>query len=106
MNSQAPNYRRIYTDIISKKHPDKEFDCRSILKKEQLTTIDIIRLNEIIFKTDKKTEDFNQKHRSYDIDSIKDILEYQVKNKLSNTQVAFHFKMSRNTISKWKKLYL
>lgn len=103
MNSQSPNYRRIYSDIISKKCPDKEAECSFILKKKQLTTIDVIKLNEIIFKIDKKTEDFNQKHRSYDIDSIKKILEYQVKNKLNNTQVALHFKMSRNTVSKWKK---
>lgn len=106
MSSQSPNYRRIYSDIINTKYPDKEFECQTILKKQELTTIDIIRLNEIIFKTDKKTEDFNQRHRSYDKNSIKNILKYQIKNKLSNTQVALHFKMSRNTISKWKKLYL
>lgn len=57
------------------------------------------RFNEIIFG--KKTE--NQKFKSYKRSDILKILDYQKKHKLNNIQLAKHFKMSRNTITKYKK---
>ena len=40
----------------------------------------------------------------YDKNYIRHILLYQIKNNLSNSEVAKKFKMSRNTLSKWKRL--
>lgn len=103
----APNYKKIYTDILDKKHPSKISVCQRILSKKKLLTSDIIALNTIIFgHQDKETMVFNQRHRSYCEDTIKEILLYQKKHNLNNTQIALQLKLSRNTIAKWKKTYL
>lgn len=47
----------------------------------------------------------NQKYRSYDKATIIEILNYQKKNSLNNTQLSNHFKLSRNTVTKWKTLF-
>lgn len=101
-----PNYKRIYTDLIQKKHPEKEIVCQSILRKEKLSVLDIIKVNQIIFgNSSKETEADNQKHRSYNQSTIVEILKYQKKNNLNNSQLALHFKLSRNTVAKWKRMY-
>jgi hypothetical protein len=103
---QTPDYKRIFRDIIKIKYPHKEKECKNLLSKKELSTLDVIELNQKIFKTkDKETYTFNQAHRSYNSKSILDILEYQRKNNLNNSQLALHFNLSRNTISKWKELF-
>lgn len=105
-NINKPNYKKIYHDMISKKFPHKETACKSILEKENFTALDILQINILLFDTQKKeTEIFNQNHRSYDAESINSILEYQKKNNLNNSQLAYKFKISRNSIIKWKKIY-
>lgn len=104
MQRTYPNYRVIYNDIISKNHPNKKQECNNILSKEEISMLDVIKLNHIIFGIqDKKTIEFNQKHRSYDQNTIIEILDYQEKNSMNNTELANHFKLSRNTVAKWKK---
>ena len=107
MQKLTINYRQIYTDILNKKYPHKKQECKAFLEKDELSTIDIIELNKKIFgHSDKETEIFNQKHKSYNqVDMLK-ILEFQHKNNLNNTQLAKHFKLSRNTVSKWKKIFI
>lgn len=101
-----PNYKKIYRDIIRKDYPDKETLCESILNKAMLSSLDIIRLNDLLFETkEKQVLIFNQKHRSYSEVDILDILMYQKKNRLNNSQLGNQFKISRNTIAKWKKKY-
>ncbi|MCI3938584.1 helix-turn-helix domain-containing protein [Chryseobacterium aahli] len=103
-----PDYRRIYTDMLTKKYPEKKKECDSIFKKNKLSTFDIIRLNALIFnvKENPETKSFNQKHRSYNEFDILKILDYQKKNQLNNSQLAHHFDVSRNSLTKWKKLYI
>lgn len=102
----SPDYRRIYHDIIVRKYPDKKERCLYILEKDTLSALDIIRLNAMIFdNVSKETLAFNQRHRSYKPSAIQEILKYQEKNSLNNSQVAIHFQLSRNTIAKWKRLY-
>jgi hypothetical protein len=106
MESLQPDYRRIYTDIISRKYPHKEEKCKTLLNKKDLSFLDIIKLNSLIFETKtKETKIFNQRHRSYDKFTILEILGYQKKNKFNNTQLANHFKLSRNSIAKWKLFF-
>jgi len=101
-----PDYIRIYTDIINKKKPDKKGECKNLLRKEELSVLDILELNRKIFgNLDKEIEMINQKFRSYQESDILQILDYQRKNNLNNIQIANHFKTSRNTIAKWKKLF-
>jgi hypothetical protein len=107
MEKSAPDYKKIYTDIILKKYPEKYQFCNSILQKEVLSVLDVIRLNDMIFTLeDLDTSQFNQKHRSYDKASIGEILEYQKKNRYTNTRMADEFKLSRNSIAKWKKIFI
>ncbi|SIP92714.1 hypothetical protein [Chryseobacterium sp. RU33C] len=102
----SPNYKKIYKDIIEQKFPHKFEECRSLLDKKPLYAIDIIHLNKIIFgNKDKAGEMFDQMCRSYDKESIIKILKFQNDNKLNNTQIANKYRLSRNTVSKWKKLY-
>lgn len=100
----APDYKRIYNDIIIMKYPYKKKKCEFILDKPQLTSLDIIKLNSLIFEN-TEMQVFNQRHKSYNLHVIKEILLYQRKNNLNNTQLASHFRLSRNTVAKWKRLY-
>ncbi|RTZ46247.1 helix-turn-helix domain-containing protein [Chryseobacterium arthrosphaerae] len=75
---------------------------RSYLEKEEMSAFDIITLNNLIFGSDHN----NQKHKSYTISDIKEIMEYQFKNNLSNQDLAKHFNLSRNTVTRWRKIFL
>lgn len=102
-----PNYKNIYTDIILKKYPHKKEDCMPILRKINFSDLDVIELNKKIFgHQNKETESQNQKYRSYNQSTILEILDYQKKNMMNDSQLAKHFNMSRNTVSKWKKIFL
>lgn len=105
-NYQSPNYTRIYQDIIEKKYPEKKEKCLHLLEKKKLTTREIILINTIIFGGEKISGivESSSKFRSYDLETIKYILQYQLINKLNNTQTASYFKISRNTLAKWKKM--
>lgn len=102
----SPDYKQIYTDIIEEQYPDKKNDLLIKNKIERISTvIDVIAINQLIFGDQHFLMGCdNQKLKSYDKNSMIKILDYQKRNKLSNTKVADHFKMSRNTISKWKKI--
>lgn len=106
MNSPTPDYKKIYLDITSKKHPEKREICKALLEKESLSAIDIIKLNKIVFgQNEKTTNASNQQLRSYSKSDIFKFLEYQKKHNLNNIQLANHFKLSRNSVTKWKKIY-
>lgn len=110
MEKSEPDYKMIYTDLINEKYPEKKEKYSPLLSKEKLSVLEVIRLNKILFnnndkKEDKETSDFNQSHRAYDRETIFEILDYQKKWKCSNSQLAMHFKLSRNTITKWKRKF-
>ncbi|SFN89546.1 hypothetical protein SAMN05421594_4622 [Chryseobacterium oleae] len=107
MKKTKPNYKRIYEDILTYKYPEKRSLCLSILSKSFFSVKDVIKINDIIFPPSKGSEKSeNQKHRSYDKFAVMEMLDYQQKNKLNNTQLAAHFNLSRNTVAKWKKQFL
>lgn len=99
-----PNYKNIYADIILEKFPHKISECRILLEKTILSAIDIISLNEKIYGgTARQQQQNNQKFKSYSKRDILEILDYQKMQQLNNSELAIHFKLSRNTIAKWKK---
>lgn len=101
-----PDYNRIYLDLINRKFPDRKKELIPMLDKEIKNSLELISFNNLIFNhQEKDIMAFNQKLRSYDEVSIKKIMEYQKINKLNNQQVANQFRISRNTITKWKKLF-
>ncbi|MDR6919702.1 MULTISPECIES: helix-turn-helix domain-containing protein [Chryseobacterium] len=107
MEKKKPDYKRLYSDIIDQKYPEKKFECRKILEKGELSVLDIVSINRKIFGiSDEETQTANQKYRSYKKSDIVQILDYQKKHNFNNSQLARHFKMSRNTIAKWRKLFV
>ncbi|MCW3162762.1 helix-turn-helix domain-containing protein [Chryseobacterium oryctis] len=104
MNKSKPNYKRIYSEILQEKHPEKIEKCERILNKAELTSIDVIRLNKIIFNIQEDTK-VNRRHSFYDKNAVFEILKYQKKNQCTNTALSKHFHLSRNTITKWKRLF-
>jgi hypothetical protein len=104
----TPNYTKIYKDLILTKYPEKWSMCEKLITNDPLSVMDIIKINNTLFNhnSDKGILKFNQRHRSYTKTAIFHILNYQKEHQLNNTQVAKHFKTSRNTIAKWKKVFL
>ncbi|CAA7196671.1 MULTISPECIES: helix-turn-helix domain-containing protein [Chryseobacterium] len=106
MKKTCVNYKLLFLDILDKKYPEKKESCRNILKKQELSILDIIDLNRIIFGCiDQERSRFDQNHRSYNESSVFQILDYQKKHKLNNSELARHFKLSRHTVRKWKNRY-
>ncbi|PQA96892.1 hypothetical protein B0A69_02165 [Chryseobacterium shigense] len=101
-----PNYTKIYNDLIERNFPEKKEEFEDLLSKKIKNSLDLIKINNMIFNhQNKETNFFNQRLRSYDEESIKKILKYQISNQLNNRQTANLFKLSRNTVSKWKKIF-
>lgn len=105
--AQLPDYKKIYEDMIFMQYPDKSELCSFILSKEKLNPLDIIRLNDLItgISCNEKSAE-NQKLKSYDEESIFKMLTFQKKHNLNNARLAEHFKVSRNSIAKWKKIFI
>jgi DNA-binding transcriptional regulator YiaG len=99
-----PDYKRIYSDILKMKFPDKKEIYEKLLFKSNLSSMDVTEINKKIFGK-SQFHGFNQKHKSYNQSDILKILDYQKNNKLNNTELAHHFNISRNTITKWRKLF-
>lgn len=102
-----PDYKRIYTDLINEKFPEKKEALASMLSKQNFSILDVITCSSILSgKEDETVFIFNQKHRSFDRQSILEILAYQKNNRYNNAELARHFNLSRNTIARWKKKFL
>ncbi|PQA92424.1 hypothetical protein B0A69_15425 [Chryseobacterium shigense] len=101
-----PNYNKIYLDLIDRKFPHRRKELIPLLAKEIKNSLELINLNNLIFNYQKKEIlAFNQRLRSYDEVSIKKIIDYQKMHQLNNQEIAHQFRISRNTIAKWKKLF-
>lgn len=105
MNKQ-PNYQKLYKEITERFHKEKSSLVTGYLEKEEWTSLDVITVNDLLFNKKRNKElEFNAKCKAYDELSIKNMLNYQKQHKLNNTQLANHFKLSRNTVTVWKKKY-
>ncbi|SIQ45652.1 hypothetical protein SAMN05880573_105216 [Chryseobacterium sp. RU33C] len=106
MMRNSPNYKKIYHDIILKICPERETEFNFFLEKENLFSWDIVRLDNLIFHSkDSDSIIFDQRHRSYDDETIIYIINYQEENKLNNSLTSKYFRISKNTLTKWKKRY-
>ncbi len=104
---EKPDYKAIYTDLINKKYPERVNEFQYYLQKKTLKRIDVIKLNnKILIDYNIQDKRFNQKFRSYQEEEIIEILRYQQKKQLNNTQLAKKFNLSRNTVTKWKKIFI
>ena len=99
-------YKTLYKDIIIDLYPNKYSLCEEILNKKSLSILDILELNRLIFgEIHDKNKVLNQKFKSYSKEDILLVLDYQKQHRLTNAQLANHFKLSRNTVAKWKKIF-
>lgn len=99
----TPDYRKIFRDILTEKFPEIKGKYDSILNKEQLVALDVIFLNNDIFSNSKYFK--GGKYRSYKENDIIQILNFQLQFELTNTELAKRFNLSRNSVTKWKKLF-
>lgn len=100
------NYKKIYADMLDSNSVKNKKEISKFLEKDELNTLDVIEINQKMFGVkDREVEQFNQRHRFYNQSAILEILEYQKRNGLNNFQLAKHFKLSRNTVSKWRKMF-
>lgn len=103
-NNQSPNYIGIFQDMILRNYPNKMDLFTRLSEKEALDSLEIIYYNEEISGNIKqKNREDNRKYKSYSFETIKQILNYQKKYKLTNLELANQFKLSRNTIASWKR---
>lgn len=102
----TPDYYKIFYDLISVKFPNKKDEYEQKFRGKILTNIDVMEASNFIFKrSDEYSISFNQKHKSYDANSILEILTYQKTHILNNSEISRLFQVSRNSIAKWKKQY-
>ena len=100
-----PHYKKIYSDLIASKFPNRLEEFKPYFNKtNQLSAIDVIRINEQLFGIQISKD--NKRLRSYEEKDIREILNYQKNYNLNNTLTAKQFKISRNTVAKWKKVFI
>lgn len=101
-----PHYSRIYRDLIALKFPNHLHEFQEFIVKDNLTDFEIEELNKRLFKIKSKEQNkLLQRYKAYNEKTIMKILRYQKKHQLTNTQVAGHFNVSRNTITSWRKTF-
>lgn len=71
-----------------------------------MSIIGVLRFNKLLFGNESIQNKTNNQYKAYDLDTVVYILEYQKEFNLSNTEISIMFSVSRNTITRWKKLYL
>ena len=92
-------------DLIKKKFPQRSEEFKPLLK-NNLDILSVIKVNKMLFgEEDRSDKQTSQKYRSYNKEAILRILNYQKVYGLNNTQTAQHFNISRNSITKWKRLF-
>ena len=98
-----PNYHKIFSDILDEEilSVEKRTKCKKILSKSEISDLEVLDLNYLIFGVSD-----DNKHKSYDDETITFIMSYQQEHHMTNQQISKLFHISRNTISSWKKLCL
>lgn len=102
----GPNYAYIYRDLIRMRYPHYYKEFKPLLEKDELTYFDIEHINNKLFKENLHLKKHNQRYKAYDKDTILKMLHYGKLNNLNNTELAKHFNLSRNTVTKWKKMFI
>ena len=100
----TPDYILIFQDLARERF--KDLIPKYIQEKiENLNNhLDVLELNKLIFNQNYSSKETAQM-KAYDKASIEKVLQTQVKDKLSNREIATMFHLSRNTIAKWRKEY-
>ena len=99
------DFGRIFKEIAQKKeYSESVIDY--IVNVEEWNSLNVIKISEKIGEKPRgENLKLNQKHRAYDEQSVKEILNYQKINNLNNSEMMRLFNISRNSIAKWKKMF-
>lgn len=99
-----PNYTRIYLDLIKYKNKENLVSEALVEKIKNIKFVnDVLEIEKELFKNDNL--EYNQKLKCYDETTVKGFLRYQKANNMTNVELSDQYKISRNTIAKWKKIY-
>lgn len=97
----TPNYSKLYMDIAS--YYDITLQPQMVHKINNINkTVDVLQINKAIFESSYFS--LGQAN-AYQMADVMHILTYKRKNKLNLSQTANHFKMSRNTLTRWERVY-
>ena len=101
---KGPNYKRIYQDLIKQIYPHRWQEFQYFFsQRAQFSSFDVITLNKMLFGSAEDCR--NRKLRVYTQSEIQKIIHLQKFYGLNNSQAAAKFNISRNSISKWNKMY-
>ena len=97
-----PNYNLIYQDLLKASFPDKMENraVKNFFESSNKKAIDLINFNAFISSENLQE---NKKHSCFDEASIKEMLQYQEENDLTNDQIAALYNISLTSLRKWKK---
>ncbi|WP_419868654.1 helix-turn-helix domain-containing protein [Chryseobacterium sp. CT-SW4] len=101
-----PNYTKIYEDLIRLECPEKLTEPTIKKQLQNLNTCeDILNFNEKIFKQSKQSLKDNQKLKTYDRKTMLKLLQYQKQHGFSTNYMSKKYKISRTTLTKWRKTF-
>ncbi|MDR6516248.1 hypothetical protein [Chryseobacterium camelliae] len=99
-----PNYVKIFTDMLKEYDPEKLNDPKIQRQLRNLNTSeDVLNFNEKVFQQSKEMQKSNQKLKTYDRKTMIKLLKYQQKHGFSTSYMSRKYKISRTTLSKWRK---
>ncbi len=92
--------------MLKQDQPEKLKDPKiQTLLQNLKTTEDVLNFNELVFKQSKESMKNNQKLKTYDKKTMLKLLQYQKKHGFSTSYMSKKYKISRTTLSKWKKTF-
>ena len=100
--NSRPNYSLIFLDILEMMFPDRCPKEIGIFAGKELSTEEVLLYNKKLFGQNNSSS----KYRSYDKTTIISILSKQKKHHYTNEEVSKIYNVSRNSLAKWKKLFL
>ena len=101
-NSTSIDYKRIFCDLLAKKHPERLPEFQDILNKDSLDELDVLTISEKISAT-KKAKSENGKYRSYNKSTILKILDYQKTNQLNNNPKTNYYAINIRSRTRQKR---
>lgn len=103
--THKPDFAKIFKEM-AQKNEISVLKYQRILEQKNWDSLDVIEANDLLFTSQTKENiKFNKRHKAYDENSIKRLLEYQRQNELNNSEMTRLFGISRNTLARWHKIF-
>ena len=109
------NYKTLYLDFVSHTNQLPESIKQQLIEllkqenKEHISYKRLIEINGVIKENMYQSRYVEHKKykqlKVYDEHYIKYLLKYQQRNNMTNTALSYKFKLSRNTVARWKGIF-